>query len=100
MIRTGDQNREGATDSRVCTDSLDELAALVVDEYSGVADTGSPRPTFPAPPITAREDGTEISYRTIKDAPQIRIEYGLPDLTHFIDTKVSHEIPTYGRMAD
>ncbi|GAA5862935.1 hypothetical protein JCM3774_006692 [Rhodotorula dairenensis] len=75
--------------------SLDELAALVVREYSGVADTGRPRPTFPAPPITAREGGSEITYRTIKDTPQVRIEYGLPDLTHLIETKPGQFVSHY-----
>lgn len=81
--------------------SLDELVTLVAQEYSDIVDTGRPRPTFPAPPITAREGRTEISYRTVKDTPLVRIEYGLPDLTHLSSTKpgqfmshfVGHEGP-------
>ncbi|GAA5989095.1 hypothetical protein JCM10908_001155 [Rhodotorula pacifica] len=76
--------------------TLDELTALVVSEYSDVPNTGRPRPPFPAPPITASEGSTEISYRTIKDVPQLRIEFGLPDLTHLADVKpgsfISHHI--------
>lgn len=74
------------------TDSLDDLVTLVAQEYSDIVDTGRPRPTFPAPPIAAREGRTEISYRTVKDTPLVRIEYGLPDLTHLSSTKVRQRL--------
>lgn len=70
-------------------DSLDELALLVEQEYGDVPTADRTRPRFPAPPITEEEGGREISYRTVKDSPQLRIEFGLPDLSHLSGTKVT-----------
>ncbi|GAA6026785.1 hypothetical protein JCM8097_005860 [Rhodosporidiobolus ruineniae] len=74
--------------------SLDELTDMVTADYSDVPNRQYPVPEYLAPPITPREAQTEISYRTIKDAPQLRIEFGLPDLRDYHATKpgnyVSH----------
>ncbi|GAA6001195.1 hypothetical protein JCM10207_007455 [Rhodosporidiobolus poonsookiae] len=67
--------------------SLDELTDIVIAEYSAVPNTNLTAPSFDAPPISPNEGATEISYRTVKDTPQLRIEYGLPDMRPHFATK-------------
>lgn len=69
-------------------DSLDELTSLVLAEYSDVPNANLTPTEFTSPPITAKEAQTEITYRTVKDTPQLRIEFGLPDLREHWATKV------------
>ncbi|KAL8277256.1 hypothetical protein RQP46_010325 [Phenoliferia psychrophenolica] len=67
---------------RLCvlsSQSLDELQDQVVQHYSPIPNLGLPPMTFPVPLISDHEFKTEISYRTIKDAPELRIEFPVPD---------------------
>ncbi|GAA5879693.1 hypothetical protein JCM8547_008957 [Rhodosporidiobolus lusitaniae] len=81
--------------------SLDELAEIVSNEYSDIPNANLHAEDYLVPPISANEAKTEVSYRTIKDTPQLRIEFGLPDLQHHYHTKpgryishfVGHEGP-------
>ncbi|GAA5999333.1 uncharacterized protein JCM10292_001210 [Rhodotorula paludigena] len=75
--------------------SLDDLASLVIAEYSDIPNANLAATKFPEPPITAKEASSEISYRTIKDSPQLRIEFGLPDLRKYWATKPGHFISHY-----
>ncbi|KAM0792534.1 hypothetical protein ACM66B_005203 [Microbotryomycetes sp. NB124-2] len=59
--------------------SLDELESIVVKEYAPVPNLNLTPNTF-SPALTQQELGRLISYRTIKDVPQMRIEFPLPDL--------------------
>lgn len=72
----------------LAADSLNDLASLVITEYSDIPNASLAATEFPEPPITAKEASSEISYRTIKDSPQLRIEFGLPDLRKYWATKV------------
>ncbi|GAA5943355.1 hypothetical protein JCM3775_005906 [Rhodotorula graminis] len=80
---------------------LDDLTSLVVAEYSDVPNANLAPTTFPSPPISATEAQTEITYRTVKDTPQLRVEFGLPDLREhwaikpgrFLSHYLGHEGP-------
>ncbi|GAA5870391.1 hypothetical protein JCM1840_004712 [Sporobolomyces johnsonii] len=60
--------------------SLDELTDIVISEYSNIPNANHEAPVFPVSPISPAEAQTEISYRTVKNTPQLRIEFALPDL--------------------
>ncbi|GAA5908366.1 hypothetical protein JCM6882_007915 [Rhodosporidiobolus microsporus] len=75
--------------------SLDDLASMVVSEYSDVPNANLAVPDYPDPPITAKEGQTEVSYRTVKDTPQLRIEFGLPDLREQYATKPGRYLSHY-----
>ncbi|GAA5900202.1 uncharacterized protein JCM6883_002774 [Sporobolomyces salmoneus] len=76
--------------------SLDELTDIVLREYSDIPNSNRQRPEFPSSPITPDQASTEVSYRTVKDTPQLRVEFPLPDLKSKWQTKpgqyVSHFI--------
>ncbi|GAA5906213.1 hypothetical protein JCM8208_000664 [Rhodotorula glutinis] len=78
-------------DSRRPADSLDDLASLVVNEYSDVPNANLVSTVFPPPPTAA----TEITYRTVKDTPQLRVEFGLPDLREHWATKPGRFLSHY-----
>ncbi|GAA5998202.1 hypothetical protein JCM5350_002919 [Sporobolomyces pararoseus] len=75
---------------------LDELTDIVIREYSDVPNSNRQVPEFPSSPISHDQASTEVSYRTVKDTPQLRIEFPLPDLKTKWKTKpgryVSHFI--------
>ncbi|GAA6060548.1 hypothetical protein JCM10212_006912 [Sporobolomyces blumeae] len=81
--------------------TLDELTDVVAREYSDIPNANRRRPEFPSSPIGSRQERTEVSYRTVKDTPQLRIEFPLPDLRAKWKTKsgryashfVGHEGP-------
>ncbi|BGP38162.1 metalloprotease [Rhodotorula kratochvilovae] len=75
--------------------SLDELTSLVLAEYSDIPNANLVATEFPSPPITAKEAQTEISYRTVKDTPQLRVEFGLPDMREHWATKPGRFISHY-----
>ncbi|GAA5969986.1 hypothetical protein JCM11641_000219 [Rhodosporidiobolus odoratus] len=75
--------------------TLDDLAKMVVDEYSDVANSNLAPEEYLSPPISAKEGKTEISYRTVKDSPQLRIEFGLPDLRAHWATKPGRYLSHY-----
>ncbi|GAA5835179.1 hypothetical protein JCM3766R1_006893 [Sporobolomyces carnicolor] len=81
--------------------TLNELTDIVSREYSDVPNTNRQRPEFPSSPISADQASTEISYRTVKDTPQLRIEFPLPDLKSKWQTKpgqyVSHFVGHEGK---
>lgn len=83
---------EGAHGHRYLPETLNELTDIVSREYSDVPNTNRQRPEFPSSPISADQASTEISYRTVKDTPQLRIEFPLPDLKSKWQTKVSSSI--------
>ncbi|GAA5882619.1 hypothetical protein JCM16303_002075 [Sporobolomyces ruberrimus] len=74
--------------------SIDELTEIVTREYSDIPNSNRQRPEFPSSPISSDQASTEVSYRTVKDTPQLRIEFPLPDLKTKWQTKpgqyVSH----------
>ena len=86
--RPRSSSRRGGTDAPVLADPLDDLTSLVVAEYSDVPNANLTPTAFPAAPITAEQAEKEISYRTVRDTPQLRIEFGLPDLREHWATKV------------
>ncbi|GAA5919925.1 hypothetical protein JCM1841_000046 [Sporobolomyces salmonicolor] len=67
--------------------SLDELADIVISEYSNIPNVNREAPIFPVSPISPAVAQTEISYRTVKNTPQLRIEFALPDLRASWPTK-------------
>ncbi|GAA5926522.1 hypothetical protein JCM10213_002375 [Rhodosporidiobolus nylandii] len=67
--------------------TLDELAQMVIKEYSDVTNTNIVPQNYTVPPLSPKEGQTEISYRVVKDTPQLRIEFGLPDLRPHYATK-------------
>lgn len=62
------------------TETLDELTEIVAREYSGIPNSNRQRPDFPSSPISHKQAATQVFYRTVKDTPQLRIEFPLPDL--------------------
>ncbi|ORY54263.1 Metalloenzyme, LuxS/M16 peptidase-like protein [Leucosporidium creatinivorum] len=77
------------------THTLDELTELVLAEYSDIPNLNLEHNIFDAPVLTPAELKTEISYRTIKDTPQLRIEWPLPDLRGFWSSKPGRFIAHY-----
>ncbi|GAA5931722.1 uncharacterized protein JCM15063_001550 [Sporobolomyces koalae] len=80
----------------ISNQSLDELVDVVTREYSAIPNSNRPRPEFPSSPISTEQAATEVTYRTIKDAPQLRLEFPVPDLKSKWQTKpgdyISHFI--------
>ncbi|KAK4058714.1 metalloprotease [Microbotryomycetes sp. JL221] len=62
--------------------SLDELANIVIEEYSPVPNLDLTKNVFESA-LSDKELGRVISYRTIKDTPLLRIEFPLPDLNQY-----------------
>ncbi|GAA5854680.1 hypothetical protein JCM5353_000824 [Sporobolomyces roseus] len=60
--------------------TLDELTDIVAREYSAIPNSNRQRPEFPSSPISSHQAATEVSYRTVKDTPQLRLEFPLADL--------------------
>ncbi|GAA6048954.1 hypothetical protein JCM3770_007136 [Rhodotorula araucariae] len=75
--------------------SLDELMSLVVAEYSDIPNANLVATEFSSPPVTAKEAQTEITYRTVKDTPTLRVEFGLPDMREHWATKPGRFISHY-----
>ncbi|KII85853.1 hypothetical protein PLICRDRAFT_165360 [Plicaturopsis crispa FD-325 SS-3] len=58
---------------------LDELENLAITEYSDVPNSNLMPATYDVPPLTPDELMTEISFRTVKDTPQLYVEFPFPD---------------------
>ncbi|BGP22999.1 a-pheromone processing metallopeptidase ste23 [Rhodotorula toruloides] len=75
--------------------SLDELTRLVLREYSDIPNSNLEPSHFPVPPISPVVSGKQISYRTVKDTPRLRIEFGMPDLRRHWRTKPGRFVSHY-----
>ncbi|SCV68931.1 BQ2448_1951 [Microbotryum intermedium] len=81
--------------------SLDQLEMMVSREYSGIPNLNAQPNIFDAPVLEEEQLKTVISYRTIKDTAQLRIEFPSPDLrahwsskpSSFLSHYVGHEGP-------
>ncbi|KAK4053128.1 metalloprotease [Microbotryomycetes sp. JL201] len=60
--------------------TLEELEMVVVQNYASIPNLNLDRNVFP-PALAEEQLRQMISYRTIKDTPQLRIEFPLPDLS-------------------
>ena len=96
--------------SMISTASLDELERLTLLEYSAIPNQNLTAPLFSVSPLTTNELDVSclfhflpccpltlysqklISYRTIKDSPQLRIEFPFPDSRHSFAQKPSNYI--------
>ncbi|GAA6006563.1 hypothetical protein JCM11491_005007 [Sporobolomyces phaffii] len=79
----------------VSNQSLDDLTDIVTREYSDIPNSNRPRPEFPSSPISPEQASTLVSYRTVKDSPQLRIEFPLPDLKWRWQTKPGQFVSHY-----
>ncbi|KDE02956.1 hypothetical protein MVLG_06522 [Microbotryum lychnidis-dioicae p1A1 Lamole] len=81
--------------------SLDDLEMMVSREYSGIPNLNAQHKIFDTPVLKEEKLKTLISYRTIKDTPQLRIEFPSPDSrahwsskpSSFLSHYVGHEGP-------
>ncbi|KAK4699534.1 insulysin, partial [Phenoliferia sp. Uapishka_3] len=80
------------------TQSLDELEDEVIRHYSAISNANLPPTNFPVPSISPSEYKTEVSYRTIKDSPELRLEFPIPDQRAFWKSKVGFHQHDHYRM--
>ncbi|SCZ96677.1 BZ3500_MvSof-1268-A1-R1_Chr4-4g07543 [Microbotryum saponariae] len=72
--------------------SLDDLEMMVSREYSGIPNLNAQHNIFDTPVLKEEQLKTLISYRTIKDTPQLRIEFPSPDSRAHWSSKVRGEV--------
>lgn len=70
---------------------------MITEQYSAIPNLSLDSPVF-VQPLEAEELNREISFRTIKNVPQLRIEFPLPEQKDHWESKVSRLLASFGYL--